>query len=341
MGVQGFAARSALVLRRALTERSPVRTGYTDGHALAALQFRGVRRLIIVPRVRSYIIGITFLVVVELRESGVKPGFERVQVHRVGIEHLFIDDLFPVPAFLHMDFVGVCLLRLFAAPADDIAVLPVVDTIGIAVVLVVELLYPASRPTGIPFRIGERLLPLRGIGIEVGIGCLETRPFAAVQYAVIVRRRVVVAQGDTPLLAPGDIPPLRVVVSRRLVQIVRHPGGKVVVAEIEQSRHVVLTAHHVNQQAAEVMLRLLEERTVMVIQVNDLADPAAHQLVERTGLQQGVADIPDTCRGETDAHVVEVVDVVLQVLLGEIARHAGDVVQHVLPVDVAYLREFQ
>ena len=74
MGVQGFAARSALVLRRALTERSPVRTGYTDGHALAALQFRGVRRLIIVPRVRSYIIGITFLVVVELRESGVSPA---------------------------------------------------------------------------------------------------------------------------------------------------------------------------------------------------------------------------------------------------------------------------
>jgi hypothetical protein len=71
MGVQGFAARSALVLRRALTERSPVRTGYADGHALAALQFRGVRRLIVVPRVRSYIIGITFLVVVELRESGV------------------------------------------------------------------------------------------------------------------------------------------------------------------------------------------------------------------------------------------------------------------------------
>ena len=89
------------------------------------------------------------------------------------------------------------------------------------------------------------------------------------------------------------------------------------------------------------MLRLLEERTVMVIQVDDLADPAAHQLMERTGLQQGVTNVPDTCRGETDTHVVEVVDVVLQVLLGEIARHAGDVVQHVLPVDVAYLREFQ
>ena len=39
------------------------------------------------------------------------------------------------------------------------------------------------------------------------------------------------------------------------------------------------------------MFRLLEERTVMVIQVDDLADPAAHQIMERTGLQQDVTDI--------------------------------------------------
>lgn len=152
---------------------------------------------------------------------------------------------------------------------------------------------------------------------------------------------VVIAQGDTPLLATGDIPPLRVVVSRCLVQIICHPRGKVVVAEIEQSRHVVLSAHHINQQTSEVMFRLLEERTVMVIQVDDLADPAAHQIMERTGLQQDVTDISDTCRGKTDTHVVEVVDVVLQVLLGKVTRHAGEIVQHTLPVDVAHCREFQ
>ena len=73
------------------------------------------------------------------------------------------------------------------------------------------------------------------------------------------------------------------------------------------------------------MFRLLEERTVMVIQVDDLADPAAHQLMERTGLQQGVTNVPDTCRGETDTHVVEVVDVVLQVLFRKVTRHAGEV----------------
>jgi len=143
------------------------------------------------------------------------------------------------------------------------------------------------------------------------------------------------------LLASADIPPLRVVVSRCLVQIIRYPRGQVVVAEIEQSRYVILSTHHVDQQTAEVMFRLLEERTVMIVQVDNLADPAAHQLMERTGLQQGVTDISDTSRGETDTHVVEVVDVVLQVLLGKVTRHAGEIVQHMLPVDVAHFREFQ
>ena len=229
-----------------------------------------------------------------------------------------LDDLASVPGNftkenLQHDIDNLYNMGVGLASADDVTVLPVVDGVGIAVVLTVEQLNPASRPTGVPFRIGENLLPLRGIGIEAGIGRLETCPLSAVQYAVVVRRRVVIAQGDTPLLATGDIPPLRVVVSRCLVQIICHPRGKVVVAEIEQSRHVVLSAHHINQQTSEVMFRLLEERTVMVIQVDDLADPAAHQIMERTGLQQDVTDISDTSRGETDTHVVEVVDVVLQV----------------------------
>ena len=71
MGVQGFAALSALVLRRALTKRSPVRAGYADGHALAALQLRSVRRLIVVPRIGCDIVSITLLVVVELQEAGI------------------------------------------------------------------------------------------------------------------------------------------------------------------------------------------------------------------------------------------------------------------------------
>lgn len=37
-----------------------------------------------------------------------------------------------------MDFIGIGFLRLFAAPTDDVTVLPVVDGVGIAVVLTVE-----------------------------------------------------------------------------------------------------------------------------------------------------------------------------------------------------------
>ncbi len=178
-------------------------------------------------------------------------------------------------------------------------------------------LYPASRPTGVPFRIGERLLRCEGIGIKVrdrlSRNASISPPFSMLLSSV---GGLVVAQGDTPLLTPGDIPPLRVVVSRRLVQIVRHPGGKVVVAEIEQSRHVVLTAtpcqsagRRGHAPPARRAHRNGHTRSMTLLTLR----PSAHR--KRTGLQQGVTKVPDTCRGETDTHVVEVVDVVLQVLL--------------------------
>ena len=86
------------------------------------------------------------------------------------------------------------------------------------------------------------------------------------------------------------------------------------------------------------MLRLLEEGTVMVVQVEDFIHLAAHQVMERAGLQQGVADIADSRCGKPDPHVVKVVDVLFQVFAGEVARHTGKVVQQVLPVDVARFR---
>ena len=201
VGAQRAAALPALVLRRTLTERGPVRAGHADGHALAALQLGGIRRLVIIPCVGSDIIGIALLVVVELRKTGVQLCFERIQIHRVGIEDIFVDDLFPVPAFLHMDFVGVCLLGLLAAPADDIGAHPIVDGVSISVILVVELLYPAARPSRMPFRVGERLLALGAVPVvnendtvsvdEIRFG--DNDSLAAIEYAVVVRRRVVVA----------------------------------------------------------------------------------------------------------------------------------------------------
>ena len=79
----------------------------------------------------------------------------------------------------------------------------------------------------------------------------------------------------------------------------------------------------------------------MVVQVEYLLRLAVQQVMERAGLQQGVSDIADASCGEPDTHVVQVVEVVLQVLLCEVVRYAGKVVQHPLPVDVPQFGEFQ
>ena len=64
--------------------------GHTDNHTLATLQLGFVRGLIIVLGIAADDIGVSFLIVVELRQSGVKPGLDSIQVHLVGIEYFFI-----------------------------------------------------------------------------------------------------------------------------------------------------------------------------------------------------------------------------------------------------------
>ena len=177
-----------------MAQGGPVRAGDADGHALASFKFGGIRCLIVVPRVGSYVIDIAVLVLVEFRQTGIELRLEGLQIHSVGIEYLFIHDFLMVPAFLDMYLVGVSLLCLLAAAADDVGVLPVVDAVSVAVILVVELLYTVSRPSGISFRVGESLFPLRGIGIKTGVARFETGPLTAVQDAVVVRGRVIVTQ---------------------------------------------------------------------------------------------------------------------------------------------------
>ena len=106
------------------------------------------------------------------------------------------------------------------------------------------------------------------------------------------------------MLAAGDIPPLRIVVSRLFGHIVAHPAGQVVIPGFEQPRDVILSAHHIQQQPADVGFRLCEQVAVMLVQVDDLANLTAHQFMERAGLQQGVPDVGDTRRGQAHAQVV-------------------------------------
>ena len=63
-----------------------------------------------------------------------------------------------------MYLVGVSLLCLLAAAADDVGVLPVVDAVSVAVILVVELLYTVSRPSGISFRVGRACSRCEALG---------------------------------------------------------------------------------------------------------------------------------------------------------------------------------
>ena len=87
---------------------------------------------------------VSSLVVIELREAGIELRFERIQIHRIGVEDILIDHLHPIPTLCHVYLVGVCLLCLFVTLTDDIGLLSGIDSIGVAIVAIVELLHSAS-----------------------------------------------------------------------------------------------------------------------------------------------------------------------------------------------------
>ena len=61
--------------------------------------------------------------------------------------------------------------------------------------------------------------------------------------------------------------------------------------------------------------------------------------MERAALQQGVTEVGNACRCKADTRVIKVVEVAFQVLVREVARYAGEVVHHPLPVDVSRFGE--
>ena len=63
--------------------------------------------------------------------------------------------------------------------------------------------------------------------------------------------------------------------------------------------------------------------------------------MERAALQQGVTEIGNASRCKTDTRVIKVVEVASQILVREVARYAGEVVHHPLPVDVSRFGELQ
>ena len=92
------------------------------------------------------------------------------------------------------------------------------------------------------------------VGIEVGILGVDSVPVVAFQDAVVIGGRYIVAQFFSSLVSSGDIPSLRVVVSCRLIQIVRHPRGEVIVGKREKSCHVVLASNHAQEGVAYALV---------------------------------------------------------------------------------------
>ena len=134
---------------------------------------------------------------------------------------------------------------------------------------------------------------------------------------------------------------MRVVVSHPFVQVIRHPGREVIVAEVEQSGHVVRTAHHIQQQASHAVFRLFEQVSVVIVQIAYLADFSAYQVVERAGLQQGVSEVFHPGGSQSHTHFIQLVKITCNVLLGEVLRHAGQVAHQLFPPDASQLREVQ
>ena len=145
MVIQRTATTLAFVLCGALPQLHAIATCYADGHTLTSLQLGGIGCLIVVTCITAYIIGIAFLVVIPFAQPGLQLCLEGVQVHRIGVKDCLIHFFCSVPTLIHLYLVGVCLLFLsFFLATDDVAVQPIADTVGKAIILVVELLHPCS-----------------------------------------------------------------------------------------------------------------------------------------------------------------------------------------------------
>ena len=242
--------------------------------------------MIVTACVTADVIDIALLVVVILRETCLQLTLEGIQVHAVGVEDILIHLFHVVPALGNVYLVGVGLLGLLAATADDVRRHPIVHRIGEAVALGVELLHTAAAPSGMVLRVGQYLLSLRAVRVEVGVGGVDTIPMVTVQNTVVIGRRIVVTEAYAALVSSGNVPTLCIVVALRLAQIVCHPRGDVVVGEVEEGCHVVLATHQTKECAADAVLCLFIEVMVVVIDVDDFTHLAIEKVVEGTLLQE-------------------------------------------------------
>ena len=123
------------------------------------------------------------------------------------------------------------------------------------------------------FRVGKSLFLLRRVRIKVRIACLEAGPFTTFKDALVIGRGIIITERDTATVSSRDIPTLGIVIPGCFVQVVGNPRGEVVVTELEQPGHVVLATNDTQYGLSGIVLQLFEKSVIVLVDVNDLADP--------------------------------------------------------------------
>ena len=154
------------------------------------------------------------------------------------------------------------------------------------------------------FRVLQNGFPLIPVWFEVGVFGTYPIPVVAFQYAVVVRRRIILYKGFGSSVPTVDIPALGVVLSICLTHIVGYPRREIVVGDIEQSCDIVFATYHIQQGTSHIFVKLLKQVVIVLVYVYDLAHLSVKHFFERTFLQQCVTDIGHARCGKSHSHIV-------------------------------------
>ena len=187
-------------------------------------------------------------------------------------------------------------------------------------------------------RVAEDSLILCAAWRETGIAGIDAVPVVAIDNGIVVSRRTVVTKCLGALVTTVDIHALGIVPSYGRLTVVVQPTGDVVVAEFEQLADAV----HARQLVDKLPGGEALEVSVQVARIVSKGDHTRGFLEERPSetraLEQLGKTVAVTGIGKADPFVDEVVQVCLQMVLGETAADvAADILKEIFPVDTTQL----
>ena len=218
------ATAAALILGAAFPKPCSIVASHADGGCLTTGNLLAIRGLIVFLAVGTKIIGEAFLIVIVVGKMGIQAGLESCQVHRIGVEHILIDFIPVIPRLRDMNLVSIRLGILTALfLAQNICQAVIVDGIVETIVVVIQLLYAATALSCMVLRVLQCSLSFATIGPVVGIHGIDTIPMIAIEDAIVIGGRGIVAKRNATLVNSVDIPALSVVLSHPFTGIVSKP----------------------------------------------------------------------------------------------------------------------